>query len=176
MNIVKFKNNSNKKSYLTVSVLGNSLKLNVKFANISSVNLNKTNTQINIVLPNKYKKVDNMNIINLSIQKLYTKIAETEIEYAMEIARHILKFAPEDYTLKRLDNSFYKIIKNKLIINPDIVKYNKTIINTTIIQAFCKIKFKPNSKAYKNLLNQALLEYETHYNTVYGKFLNLKIS
>ena len=162
MGVLKFKKAINNQTYLTVSVLGVSLKLNIKYTNNSTIELNKKETEIDLLLPKIYKNIDNIDIVNMSIQKLYTTIAETEIEYAMEIARHILKFAPEDYSIKRLNNEFYKCSKNKLIINPDIVKFNREIINTTIIQAFCKTKYKTNSIQYKKLLNNAMNEYDMY--------------
>ena len=170
------KSNSLSKTYLYISILGNNFKLNVKYSNIPAVELIKTNTYINLYLPKKYKNVDNIDIINLSIKKLYDKIAEKEIEYAMEVARHILKFAPEDYCIKRLKNEFYKCYKNKIIVNPDIVKFNKEIINTTILQAFCKIKYKSNSIAYKNTLNKALIKYEIYKENSVSRFKVLKVS
>ncbi len=160
MGILKFKDNSKSTSYLTVSVLGRALKLNIKYINTSKIELNKNDYEINLYLPKQYKNNKNIDIINLSIQKLYNTIAETEIEYAMEVARHILKFAPEDYKIQRINDSFYKCIKNKIIINPDIVKFNREIINTTIIQAFCRLKYRPNSTAYKRTLANALNSYD----------------
>lgn len=162
MGILKFKKAVNNQTYLTVSVLGQSLKLNIKYTNISTVELNKKDYEIDLFLPKAYKNIDNIDIVNMSIQKLYDTIAETEIEYAMEIARHILKFAPEDYSIKRLGNDFYKCSKSKITINPDIVRFNREIINSTIIQAFCKIKHKPNSVAYKELLTNAINKYELY--------------
>lgn len=177
MNILKFRKTVNNQTYLTVSVLGNSLKLNVKYINTSSIELNKKETEIDLFLPKKYKNLDNIDIVNTAIQKLYNTIAETEIEYAMEVARHILKFAPEDYIIKRLDNEYYKCYKNKIIINPDIVRYNREIINTTIIQAFCKTKYRPNSNAYKELLNDAINKYETYRKKeTRNKYQFLKVS
>ncbi len=38
MKILKFRKTVNNQTYLTVSVLGNSLKLNIKYTNTSSVN------------------------------------------------------------------------------------------------------------------------------------------
>ena len=162
MNVLKFKNSFFSQSYLTVSILGRSFKLNIKYTNTSIVELNKNENSIELILPKQYKNAQNMDIINLSIQKLYNKIAETEIEYAMEVARHLLKFAPEDYKIERIPNEFYKCSKNKIIINPDIVQYNREIINTTIIQAFCRTKYRINSNAYKKQLEQALDEYEIY--------------
>lgn len=175
MSILKFRKPAINQTYLTVSVLGKSLKLNIKYTNISSIELNKKDTEIDLFLPKMYKNIDNMEVINLSIQKLYNTMAETEIEYSMEVARHILRFAPEDYSIKRLDNEFYKCSKNKIIINPDIVKFNREIINTTIIQAFCRIKHKPNSIVYKELLNRAMNEYEI-YKKKENKIRILKVS
>ncbi|MBO4815410.1 MAG: DUF45 domain-containing protein [Clostridia bacterium] len=176
MGILKFKNNLNSKNYLAVSVLGNSLKLNVKYLNISKIELNKTNTEINLLLPKKYKNIDNMEVINLSIQKLYDRIAETEIEYAMEVARHILRFAPEDYSIKRLENEFYKCSKNKIIVNPDIVRFSREVINTTIIQAFCKTKYRQNSENYKKLLLDAMNKYEIYNKKNYTNYKFVKVS
>ena len=162
MSILNFRKTVNNQTYLTVSVLGQSLKLNVKYTNISSIELNKKENEIDLFLPKSYKNLENIDVINMAIQKLYNTIAETEIEYAMEVARHILRFAPEDYSIKRLNNEYYKCSKNRIIINPDIVRFNREIINTTIIQAFCKIKHKPNTIAYKELLNKAMNEYEIY--------------
>ena len=141
----------------------------------SSIELNKKDSEIDLFLPKIYKDIKNIDIINMSIQKLYDTIAQTEIEYAMEVARHLLKFAPEDYSIKRLNNEYYKCSKNKIIINPDIVKFNREIINTTIIQAFCKIKHRPNSVAYKELLNNTINEYEI-YKKKENKLKKLKVS
>ena len=79
MGITYFKNDNNQKTYLAVSILGHSLKLNIRYKNIDTVDVNKTNTEVNIFLPKKYKNIDNTYIVNLAIQKLYKKIAETEI-------------------------------------------------------------------------------------------------
>ena len=164
MSILNFRKTVNNQTYLTVSVLGQSLKLNVKYTNISSIELNKKENEIDLFLPKSYKNLENIDVINMAIQKLYNTIAETEIEYAMEVARHILRFAPEDYSIKRLNDEYYKCSKNKIIVNPDIVRFNREIINTTIIQAFCKTKHKPNTIAYKKLLNNAMNEYEIYKN------------
>ena len=175
MSILKFRKAINNQTYLTVSVLGQSLKLNIKYTNISSVELNKKDIEIDLFLPKMYKNIENIDVINMAIQKLYNTIAEIEIEYAMEVARHILKFAPEDYSIKRLADDFYRCSKNKIIVNPDIVRFNREIINTTIIQAFCKTKHKPNSVTYKKLLNNAMNEYEI-YKKKENKIRILKVS
>ena len=39
-------------------------------------------------------------------------VGNTELEYSLELARYIFKFAPEDYRIERLNDVFYKTIKN----------------------------------------------------------------
>ena len=176
MNILKFKKEITNKTYLAVSVLGKSLKLNIKYLNTNVIELNQKENEIDLILPRTYKGKDNTQIINMSVEKLYNKIADIEVEYAMEIARHILKFAPEDYQIKRLNNEYYKCVKKQIIINPDIVRFNREIINTTIIQAFCKIKYRSNSISYKKLLNFAMNQYELYKNNQNKKDIILKVS
>jgi len=164
MKVINFSKSVLNKSYLTISVLGKNLKLNIKYTKSSNnIELIKKELEIDLLLPIKYKNFNNMEIINSAIMKLYSKLAYTEIEDSLELARHILKFAPEDYKIEKLDGVFYKCKRNKvLVISPDIMQFNKDIINTTILQAFCKIKHKINSKQYKETLENALNQYEKY--------------
>lgn len=163
MNIVKFENKFISKSYLTINILGKNYRLNMKYSTSNIIELDKKdNISFELILPKKYKNCDNIDIINQVIQKLYSEIAPKEIETSLELIRYILKFAPEDYKIERLQDSFYKIKNKILIINPDIVQYNKEIINMTLIEAFSKIKYKPNTKTYKEYLSNSLQKYENY--------------
>lgn len=167
MNILKFQRNELNKSYLTISILGKIFKLNIKYANISNVELNKKENLIDLILPKKYRNKDNIELINLSVQKLYEQIAQKQLEHFLEFARYILKIAPEDYVIKRINNEFYRVTSTKILyINPDIMQYNKDVINTIIMQAFCKLKYKPNSKQYKEVILNAIDKYEQYKNTL----------
>lgn len=156
------------RTYFTVSVLGRSLGLNIKYCKVSFVELNIENNGIIIQLPNRYKNCDNVDIINTALKKMYDEIAQVEIENSMEKARIALGFAPEDYAFKRMKNVYYRTYKNKKIeINPDIVKYNRTIIDNTILKAFCRLKYDANSKAYKEKIQMAMKKYEMfEYNKI----------
>ena len=151
------------KTYLTVSVLGKSLNLNINYKKINVPELDLGEKDVNIFLPMRYKKSGTVDIVSMAIQKMYDEIAQIEIANSMEKIRVILGFAPEDYKIVRMNNSFIKNNKNKTItINPDIVKYNHKIIETTLVQAFCKTKFKENSKDYKELLKYSIEKYENY--------------
>lgn len=160
--------------YLTTSILGKIYNLDIKYKNIAKIELNKLDNKIELILPKSYKNLDNTNIINSAIQKLYDKMAISILDNAMETVRYLLRFSPEDYKVERLKDVWYKCSSNKIItINPDIVKYNEETIITTLIQAFCKIRFKSNSKNYKEALKQGLENYELFKN---NQILSLKDS
>lgn len=151
------------KTYLTVSVLGKSLNLNIYYKKINVPELDLGEKNVNIYLPMRYKESGTVDIVSMAIQKMYDEIAQIEIANSMEKIRVILGFAPEDYKIVRMNDSFIKNNKNKTInINPDIVKYNHKIIETTLVQAFCKTKFKENSKDYKELLKYSIEKYENY--------------
>lgn len=171
MNILKQKNNKiidltkpvEIKTYLTVSVLGRSLNLNINFKNINVPELDMNDKEVNLFLPVRYKKIGTVEIVSEAIKKMYSEIAEIEIANSMEKIRVMLGFAPEDYSIKRMPDTFIKNSRNKtIIINPDITKYNRKIIETSLIQAFCKTRYKENSKEYKTLLKNAIEKYEIY--------------
>lgn len=167
MDILKFQKKSIFRSYLAISVLGISYKLNIKYSTVNSINLNKRDKDFELILPKQYKNSDNIDIINHAIMKLYSELAPSELEYSLELVRHIVKFAPDDYKIERLKNNFYKTTKDKiLVINPDIIQYSKEIINVTLIQAFCKMQFNKNSNAYKNAIKNAMKCYEEYKNEI----------
>lgn len=146
-----------------VYILGTDYKVKIIYKNVKVPELDLENKTIKISLPNKYKKTENTKILDLAIEKLYEQISKVEVERAMEKMRITLGFAPEDYKIVRMNNNFIKNNKNKTItINPDIVKYNRKIIETTLVQAFCKTKFKENSKDYKELLKYSIEKYENY--------------
>ena len=103
---------------------------------------------------------------------MYNEIADIEIANSMEKVRVILGFAPDDYTIKRMKDNYIKNNKDKtIIINPDIVKYNKKVIETSLVQAFCKTRYKESSNKYKELLTKSIEKYENYE----YRILNYKI-
>ena len=63
-----------------------------------------------------------------------------------------------------------KILKE---INPDIVKYNRKIIETILIQGFCKTKHKEGSKEYKKLLELAFEKVGYNKDVIKKRFKSL---
>ena len=139
------------KTYLAISVLGKSLNLNINYKKINVPELDIGEKEINIYLPARYKDAGTVEIVSEAIKKMYNEIAEIEIANSMEKIRVMLGFAPNDYTIKRMKDSYIKNNKDKtIVINPDIVKYNRKIIETSLI------------KEYKNMLTKAVEKYENY--------------
>ncbi|MGN1326808.1 MAG: YgjP-like metallopeptidase domain-containing protein [Clostridia bacterium] len=162
-NIIDLRKPVDIKTYLTVSVLGKSLNLNIKYKKIDVPELYMGENDVNIYLPMRYKENGTVEIVSEAIKKMYNEIAEIEIANSMEKIRVMLGFAPENYEIKRMKDSFIKNNRDKTIeINPDIVKYSRKIIETSLIQAFCKTRHKEGSKEYRDLLQKSVEKYENY--------------
>lgn len=134
-----------------VKILGEDCKVIVNYKNLKKPTLTVEGKHIKISLPNTFKKLDRDEILVKLIEKLYDTLAEKEIERAMEKARKLLGFAPEDYKIERMKNIIGKCDNETKIItiNPDIVEYSREIIDYIVIHEFCHLKCKTHSKKCK---------------------------
>ena len=139
-----------------VKLLGENCKVIINYKNLKKPTLTVEGKDIKICLPNKYKKLNRDEILVKLIEKLYDMVAEKEIEVIMEKVRKQLGFAPEDYKIERLDNKMANCITEQgiIIINPDIVKFDKEIIEYILIHQFCHLKYKTHSKKFNNMINE----------------------
>ena len=142
-----------------VPVLGVDYKVKIVYKNTKITELNVENKTIKISLPNKYKKMSNTEILDLAIEKMYEQIATVEIERAMEKARITFVFAPEEYEISKIKK--LGICKDKKItINPEIVKYNRKVIDYVVMHQYCHLKYKTHSKGFYKLLEQYKPDYK----------------
>lgn len=96
-----------------VKILGENYSINIRYKSIKTLTVNVEEGIIKIELPNKYKKVQKEELLNLLIEKIYNVVAEREIERAMEKTRKLLGYAPEDYEIVRIKNTLGKCSKDK---------------------------------------------------------------
>lgn len=153
----------------TVKVLGANYDLAIKYKNIKAPNLTIEQGKILVILPNKYKKLENDEIIKMLIEKMYDMVAKKEIERAMEKTRIMMGIAPEDYEIKRTEGILAKCINEKITINPDIAKYSKETIEYIILHEFCHLKYKNHTKSFYNMLKTYIPNYEQIEKEVKGK-------
>lgn len=145
-----------------ITILGEEYLLNIRYTNIIAPEVNLGQNIVEILLPNKYRKVDNTKILKLVINKIYMKIAEKEIEMAMEKARILLGIAPEDYKIEKMENTIGKCKNNIITINPDIVFYNREIIEYVVLHEFCHLKYKTHSKKFNEMLKENIKNYKEY--------------
>ena len=148
--------------FKSVKIFGVSYELKVVYKRVKRPKLDLKEKQIEISLPTKYKKLNNDIIIEMLLEKMYDAIANKELDVIMEKVRTTLKFAPEDYKIMRLDKRLGKCFANKLIINPDIVKYRKEIIEYVVFYEFCRLKINKSSKNFYEMIKKYMPNYENY--------------
>ena len=164
MNLVKRRENvktiqNNSIERHPVPVLGIDYKVKIIYKNIKITELDVENRTIKISLPNRYKKVSNKEILDLAIEKMYEQIAKVEIERAMEKTRIMVGFAPEEYSISKM-STLGKCEEHKIIINPEVVKYNRDIIDYVVLHQYCHLKHKNHTKYFFNMLEKYLPNYK----------------
>ena len=142
-----------------VPVLGTDYKVKIIYKNIKVAELDVEDKIIKISLPNKYKKANNERILDIAIDKMYEQIAKIEVERAMEKTRILLGFAPEDYEIRKMREELGRCEENKITINPEIVKYDREIIDYIVLHEYCHLKYKSHCKSFIKMLEK----YEPNY-------------
>ena len=142
-----------------VPVLGTEYKIKIIYKNIKVAELDVEDKIIKISLPNKYKKANNERILDIAIDKMYEQIAKIEVERAMEKTRILLGFAPEDYEIRKMSEELGRCEENKITINPEIVKYDREIIDYIVLHEYCHLKYKSHCKSFIKMLEK----YEPNY-------------
>ena len=144
-----------------VPVLGVDYRVKIIYKNIKITELDVDNKTIKISLPNKYKKMSNVAILDFAIDKMYEQIANVEIERAMEKTRIMLGFAPEDYEVEKIQG-MGKYEDGKITINPEVVKYGRKIIDYVVLHQYCHLKYKTHCKAFYKLLSKYEPDYKQY--------------
>ena len=147
-----------------VKLLGEECRVKINYKNLKKPILSVEGKDIKICLPNKYKKLNRDEILVKLIEKLYDVVANKEIEIIMEKVRKILGFAPEDYTIKRLNNKMADCVTETgiITINPDIVKYDKETIEYILIHEFCHLKYKTHSRKFGEMIKENIKDYKKY--------------
>lgn len=159
MNMVGVKNKLKTIERHPVSVLGNDYRVKIEYKNVKVAELNIELDTIKITLQNRFKKVNNEQMLDFAIQKMYDEIAKVEIERAMEKMRLMLGFAPEDFKIERI-NTLGQCENNNITINPDVVMYSREIIDYVVLKQYCHLKYKTNCKKYYELIEKYCKDYK----------------
>lgn len=164
INLVMRKTRIEKELSKTVKIFGEAISVKVIYARIKNPELDLVGNIINVYLPNKYKRTGNTAIVKLAIDKMYDEIARVEIEKVMEETRIMLKgLAPENYKIKRIPKKFAKTLEGKtIVINPEVVKYDKKVLKYVVLHEFCHLKYKTHSKGFFEMMERYMDDYEDY--------------
>ena len=146
-----------------VKIFGKDFRLRIFYNNLRIPELNLLGRDIQVILPNKYKKIGNVKILNLALEKMYETIAKDEIEKTMEKTRIMLGFAPEDYEIKNMHGILAKCSEDKKItINPEIIKYDREVIEFIVLHEFCHLKYKTHCRKFYELIEKYMPNYRLY--------------
>ena len=145
-------------------IFGENYEIKITYKKIKNPELNLNGKVIEVNLPLKYKRNGEVNILKLALEKMYDEIARVEIENVMEETRIKLKgIAPENYIIKRIPNRLAKTLKDKtIVINPEIVKYNKDVLRYVVLYEFCHLKYRTNTKKFWDMIEKYMPSYEEY--------------
>ena len=122
----------------------------------------RENYKIEIILPAKYKKVGNEQILKMSIEKMYEQIANTEIEDIMEKTRKMLGIAPEDYEIRKMGKTLGKCEDGKITIAPELMQYKREVIEYVVAHEFCHLKYKTHGKRFYQIIEKYIPGYRKY--------------
>ena len=147
----------------SVKIFGKNYDVQVEYKNIKAPELNlRENYKIEIILPAKYKKVGNEQILKMSIEKMYEQIANTEIEDIMEKTRKMLGIAPEDYEIRKMEKTLGKCEDGKITIAPELMQYKREVIEYVVAHEFCHLKYKTHGKRFYQIIEKYITEYRKY--------------
>ena len=155
-----------------INLLGNIYNIYLVYNNTKNPVINLEDNYINIVLPNKYKKIDISYIIELLVDKLYYRVTNEYIEKAMEKTRLLLGIAPDDYSVDVLENNVLSKYSDKtqsIVFNSKICTYSKEIIDYIVLHEFCHLKYKSHCKSFWKMIEKYCPNYKNYENILQTK-------
>lgn len=146
-----------------VRLLGENYQVKIRYKNIKVPQLDLEEKEIKITIPNKYKKVEKEDLLKVLIEKMYQTVAQREVERAMEKMRKLLKIAPEDYSITKMNNRLASCSEDKKItINANIAMYSEKVIDYVILHQFCHLKYKKHVKGFYEMIRKYMPDYEKY--------------
>lgn len=155
----------------SICILGACHQVYLYYKNVNTPTINIINRSIEVVLPNKFKKMESTQIFKILIDKLYEKVAEQEVERAMEKTRILLGYAPEDYEVKKMNSNIiaaFSYDEKKIYINSNIAKYDRNVIDYIVLHEFCHLKYKIHTKNFWKIISKYMPNYKEYENILKG--------
>lgn len=149
----------------TICILGATHQVRLYYKNTKTPSINIVKGNIDVVLPNAYKKVETSEVLKILMEKLYQKVAEQEVERAMEKTRLLLGIAPEDYEIQKLNPEILASCSKedkKIVISSEIAKFDRNVIDYLILHEFCHLTYKIHTKNFWKIVEKYMPHYEKY--------------
>ena len=155
--------------YENIILFGKTYLTKINFKHIKTPEVTLNTNSIDIILPISYKEKNISSVIDFICNKLYTEIANQELEAILEKIRLSLKLDPENIEIKYMKNVLASCEEGEtIIVNPELFKYKKEIIEYVIIHEFCHLKYKTHTKSFYSMIKKYVPNYETLANDIHG--------
>jgi len=150
--------------FKTTKILGVNYAVKIISRNIKSPELNLNNNYIEIILPSRIKGKNNSQIIDIILNKMYTKLAENHLENVFEEIRIETGLAPEDYKVisNQKEIAKFNFDTKEIYINPRIMELDENCIKYIIIHELCHLKYKTHAKGFYKMLKAYFPKYERY--------------
>ena len=160
----KLKEMENVSLFKTTKILGVNYAVKIISRNVKSPELNLNNNYIEIILPSKIKGKNNSQIIDIILNKMYTKLAENHFENLFEEIRIETGLAPEDYKIvqNQKEVAKFNFDTKEIYINSKIMELVENCIKYIIIHELCHLKYKTHAKGFYKMLKTYFPKYERY--------------
>ncbi len=150
--------------FKTTKILGVNYAVKIISRNVKSPELNLNNNYIEIILPSRIKGKNNSQIIDIILNKMYTKLAENHLENVFEEIRIETGLAPEDYKVisNQKEIAKFNFDTKEIYINPRIMELDENCIKYIIIHELCHLKYKTHAKGFYKMLKAYFPKYERY--------------
>lgn len=142
-----------------VLLLGREYPLKIKFIRQNTAEIYIENGNMVAEIPKKYKKEYAKRIEEL-LDDVYMKVAEKEVDMAMQIVTRIVGIKPNKYRIRKLKTAWGTCTSNKNItINSSLMKYDRTVIQYVVLHEICHLKYMNHSKEFWNMVEKYMKDY-----------------
>ena len=80
----------------------------------------------------------------------------------MEKTRLLVGFAPEDYEIRNIGNELGRCVGDRIIINPNVVKDSRNVIDYIVLHEYCHLKYKTHSKGFMKMIEKYEPKFEDY--------------
>ena len=144
-----------------IYILGKPYVLKIYFIKEAEENIQISEGNLQITLPQSRKNKNNNEIINELVSSFYKKIAEKEVSMAMALVTRFVGIKPNKYRVKKLKTAWGTCTSNKNItINSELMKFDREVIQYVVLHEICHLKYMNHSNEFWNMVEKYMANYK----------------